>query len=118
VTFAPKATHTPIICRYSEAWDGRKRDDTGVTGVSEHRANSLPASPEVKGQSASGQSDCSTVPSPDASSPETQAKKRSDLPRIYYATRTHSQIGQVCRAQHDQVLLFRGEIHFFRLQSL
>ena len=81
-----------LFCRYSEAWEGRKRDNNCDLG---HEETRIPDSAKVEGHNATGQSDSSTVPSPDVDSPEAQLPKRASLPRIYYATRTHSQIGQV-----------------------
>ena len=86
-----------LLRSYSEAWEGRKRNEKG--GHHDRQAvksEVTPEKPEVDCGASSAPSEGSTVPSPDGSSPDAPAKKRPSLPRIYYATRTHSQIGQVC----------------------
>ncbi len=89
------------ICRYTQAWEGRKRDDSNASG---HETARTPESCRVEGQNATGQSDCSTVPLPDDNNPEAQYAKRASLPCIYYATRTHSQIGQVRTEQRNMLV--------------
>lgn len=86
-----------LLRSYSEAWEGRKRNEKG--GHHDRQAvksEVTPEKPKVDCGASSAPSEGSTVPSPDGSSPDAPAKKRPSLPRIYYATRTHSQIGQVC----------------------
>ncbi len=86
-----------LLCSYSEAWEGRNHSKKGGLHDNEAaRNNSTPEKPKVDCGASTAQSEGSTVPSPDCSSPDAPAKRRPSLPRIYYATRTHSQIGQVC----------------------
>ena len=105
VPTSPYKTAPLSLCRYSEAWEGRKRDENGAIG---HEATRTPGSSKVEGHDATGQSDSSTIPSPDGNSPEAQFPKRSSLPRIYYATRTHSQIGQVHTVHRDRMSFSAG----------
>ena len=86
-----------LLRSYSEAWEGRKCNEKG--GHHDRQAvksEVTPEKPKVDCGASSAPTEGSTVPSPDGSSPDAPAKKRPSLPRIFYATRTHSQIGQVC----------------------
>ena len=80
-----------MLCSYSEAWEGRKKGDLQTPGS----PDGLLAAGRVEARPATGSSSPSTAAASDIESPECQAKKCSSLPRIYYATRTHSQISQV-----------------------
>ena len=80
-----------MLCSYSEAWEGRKKGDPPMPGS----PDGLLAAGQGEAQAATGSSSPLTAAASDIESPECQAKRCSSLPRIYYATRTHSQIGQV-----------------------
>lgn len=67
------------------AWQRKKRDE----------ANSLKEEPPVKAELSSDVDEPVNINAPDSLQPGAKPKQKRTTPKIYYATRTHSQIAQV-----------------------